>query len=663
MESHQQFVEILESKGLIRIGELSDLSGHIGIDTEFWLSSIIPVDRKSEMMGSISMSLRPNIQSEANRLKSLGLTPLFVYPGIPISEKAKLRLSQIWSSNEQEILRSLSESPKKYLEFPYISSELFRFIGCRTFRACYLASAQLAYLLNTGVINCILGTADLLFYGVPKIIIEIMQTRYKYIESKEVFDCLKIGKLELIQAFLLCGYLNQQKCEMPLISILESLKFIRIEYLTDKADQINNLIKCLECSVALSNDSLALFSNGSSDFYGQIQSPEIYKALHKLNLSPLNLQVLSHSKFYEKPPLADSNNYRRLIHSLIEIKSTTASILSALPTAPPLKAPVKVQTWFNDSEDEIQLKQLNFINWKITPDSLKQALLAQKKNFPDLQFCLKWHIDDFDSNKTLISLDSPTEIFTLDCIKSKILFIFLESIGYIFSNGVPTLFGNSYLKVDPEWQHSAFYLQELLKYGMLNGRTLRQSQYLQIPEEEFEKHCVILTDDSSRHAILLISRVFSLVQPTLNEELWTGQVDYDLAQFHSLVYAIFKNYQQLYEAIVMKEYLELAEDFADPAGLVRKSPLLPIPNPALGVAVKRLLILEDVEKVEAEMPHMTDLFLDLQRGWMFWKNFVKIMAVFKQFNAVPDNSFINEISFASKKLKEVLMRARIQVNN
>ena len=663
MESHQQFVKILESKGLIRIGELSDLSGHIGIDTELWLSQIIPDDHKSEMMGSISMSLRPNIQSEANRLKSLGLTPLFVYPGIPIFEKAKLSLSQLWSNDEREISKSLSESPKKYIEFPYISSELLRFIGCKTFRACYLASSQLAYLLNTGVVNCILGTTDLLFYDVPKIIVEIMQTRYKYIESKEVFDCLKIGKLELIQAFLLSGYLNQINCGMPLVSILESLKFIGIDHLTDQAEQINNLIKCLECSIALSYDSLSLFSNGSSELYGQIQSPEIFKALHKLNISPLNLLVLSNSKFYEKPPIADSNNYRRLIRSLLDIKSTTLSILSALPTAPPIRTPVKVQTWLSNTEDEVQIKQINFINWKITQDSLKQALLAQKKNFPDLQFCLKWHIDDFESNKTLISPHPQAENPTLDCMKSKILFIFLESIGYIFSNGVPTLFGNSFLKVDPEWQQSAFYLQELLKYGMLNGRTLRQSEYLQISEEQFEKNCVILTDDSSRHAILLISRVFSLVQPTLNEEVWTGQVDYDLAQFHSLVYAIFRNYQQLFEAIALKEYLTLVEDICDPAGLVRKSPLLPVPNPALGVAVKRLLILEDVEKVAAEMPHMTDLFLDLQRGWMFWKNFVKIMAVFKQYNAVPDNSFINEISFASKKLKEVLIRARIQVNN
>ena len=45
--------------------------------------------------------------------------------------------------------------------------------------------------------------------------------------------------------------------------------------------------------------------------------------------------------------------------------------------------------------------------------------------------------------------------------------------------------------------------------------------------------------------------------------------------------------------------------------------------------------------VAKEIPHMADIFMNLKdNGWMFKKN-LRIMEVFKQANAVPDNNFIN----------------------
>jgi hypothetical protein len=59
----------------------------------------------------------------------------------------------------------------------------------------------------------------------------------------------------------------------------------------------------------------------------------------------------------------------------------------------------------------------------------------------------------------------------------------------------------------------------LLKLGLINGRALKKSQNSDLSDESFEKLCGLSGDDNNRHAIVLISRVFSLVQPTLNEEL------------------------------------------------------------------------------------------------------------------------------------------------
>ena len=169
------------------------------------------------------------------------------------------------------------------------------------------------------------------------------------------------------------------------------------------------------------------------------------------------------------------------------------------------------------------------------------------------------------------------------------------------------------------------------------------------------------TDDTSRHAIVLISRVFSLVQPTLKEEPWTGETDYDLAQFHSLLNSIFSHYQQVYEALVLKEFISGKEFNKNAIEAVKKSPMLPYPHPALGIAIKRLLLFDDINQLIKEMPQIEDIYLDFHRGWMFWNNFVRIMNIFKSHNAVPEASFMNEIMLASKKLKTALLRARIHV--
>jgi hypothetical protein len=665
MEINRKVLEILEEKGLIRIGELADLTGRIAIDAEQWLETILPKDEKSSMMGSISMSLRPSIQEEVSRLQALNenLSLMFVFPGIPLFEKANIGENKLWSSNSLEKERCLKGFPRKYLEFPYVLVEILKHLRCETFQAPYLPSAQMAYFLKEGICNDLVGGCDLLFYPVSRIITEIMHTKYKYVKTQEVFETLAVSPVELKQVFILSGYLARFDIDIPIGNLMETIKYVRLEELTNEKDLsfVEDVFDVIETSATFALQPPGLLYESHSRLLGNKLPRDFYFAFCNSQISRHNFTLIAFNRFFEKHPVADSNNYRRMLRSLKDLKAVNISVLYSCLPIEYRRAPVKVQYWYSEIEDEVSSKTDSFINWKVTKASLSQALSDQKKNFADLQFCMKWHSDDFMSSKQLMSNDVCLEA-DIEVLHTKVLLTFLECTSYIYPKGLPTLFGSSFLKVDPEWQSSAFYLQELLKYGMLNGRTLSQTQCMQLTDEEFQKRCLILTDDSSRHAIFLISRVFSLVQPTLNEEVWNGEVDYDLAQFHSLVYAIFKNYQQLYEAIVLKEFVNSDVLFKNALDLCQRSPLLPLPNPALGIAVKKLFIVDNVEQVAKEMPHMTDLLMDLQRGWMFWKNFVKIMGIFKQHGAVPENNFFNEITYASKKLKEVLIRARIKFN-
>ncbi|OMJ83939.1 hypothetical protein SteCoe_15035 [Stentor coeruleus] len=673
MEVHRKFLELLEEKGLVSIGENSDLAGSIGIDGDWWLNRIVPIDRKSELLGSITMSLRPCLSEGLKHFSNLNLNPVLVFSGIPLNTSGRGTNTRSWEqkADDNENLEINPLEVPRHIEAYYTTFDMIKLSKGQAMRAPYFPSAQLLALYQTGKIQHVMGMTDLIFYEVPVIIIDMMQTKYKYVETAKVFQALQLTSKEIKQAFIMNGYFGKNMTDVPLEALFESMKYVRAEMLTSDIFSLGYYSNVVDCKVHLSSGPPGLgYERG--DFikaYGQKLPKELYFALGFLNISPKLFYMITHNRIEEKQPSGDSNNYRKLQKAIKDVKSTTISILSSIVDEKYFKNPIKVQYWYSEIQDEVALKPYTSINWKITISSLNRALIQHKKLFPDIYFCLKWHMEDWGNKKELINLSTTKnleETKTSDTmyLLARINLSFLEAIGYIFPTGCPSLFGKSLINIDPEWQFSGFYLQELLKYGLLNGRTLNQNQCSNtLSSETYEKLCGISTDDSSRHAIVLISRVFSLVQPTLKEEVWTGEIDYDLAQFHSLINLIFNSYQQIFEAIVLKEFLSCKEINKNYCEISKMSPLLPYPHPALGIAIKRLLIYDDINQVAMEMPQMVDLYLDLHRGWMFWKSFVKIMNIFRQYNAVPENTLMNDIAAASKKLKNALLRARIHISN
>lgn len=664
MEIHSQFLELFAEKGLLHIGNLEDLTGNIGIDGDFWLRSVLGPDTKSELLGSMSMSLRPSILSGLKPFSNFTITPVVIFPGIPLNLPDRPSYSKYWTRMaETGNLLSQNQIECKLNEETYHSIfEIIRMAKGEVMRSPYFPAAQLAYMQKAHLLSNVMGMTDLLFYQVPVIIVEVMQTRYKYLYSKEILEFFAVTPSELQQIFVMKGYLKKKVLnDLPLTALIETFKYVKAETLVNDLDLFRKTMKVIECRVSLGCGPpwINVFPNEFVKEYGMKLPKEMIYAMCVLNISPRLLAAVSLGVVEELAPIADSNNYRRLLRQLKELKSLTFSVLSSVIDQKYLKIPIKVHYWNSEIFDNIPIKPYNAIRWNIDPISLTTNLKKQKKSYADLQFCLKLHFEDYSESKSLFSESSATTDPT--CLQALINLNFLTHIGYISPVGKPMLFGKSFMQCDPEWQNSALYLQELLKMGLLNGRTLSQTSCNGITQENFEKLCGMSTDDSSRHSIILISRVFSLVQPTLSEETWTGEIDYDLAQFHSLLNAVFNTYQQAYDALILKELLLGQEINSQVVNIAKKSPLLPYPHPALGIAIKKLLICDDINQVTSEMPQIADMFMDLHRGWNFWNNFVRIMNTFKIHNAVPETGFISEILTATKKLKTSLLRARIHV--
>ena len=668
MELHSQFLDFFAEKGLLHIGNLEDLSGNIGIEGESWLKSLLPSDIKSNLLGSVTMSLRPSILASLKPFQSFGLTPVLVFPGIPLQLSPRTSLAKLWNTfaESSSIPEQHSEHPQVKEEIYYSIHDIVKIAKGEVLRAPFLSAPQLAYMCKAHLLTNVMGRADLVFYEVPVVIVEVLQTRYKYLVSKEVVENLGITYSELQQVFIMKGYLNKTLTDLPIASIFDTLRYVRAEtILQNESDReyLRKSMKILDCRISLGciPPQLNYTPNESVKEYGMRLPKEILYSMSLLTISPSLLSTIALSRQEELLPTADSNNYRRVLRSLKEIKSQTLSLMANTLDPGYFNLPIKIHYWYSEIFDILPIKPFSCPNWNIEVLSLTSSLKQQKRSSPDLHFCLKWHYDDYGDSKSLLSVKQASCEPEPLCAQALVNLNFLALIGYISPQGKPMLFGKSFMQCEPEWQNSTLYLQELLKMGVLNGRTLCQDQCSGISQENFEKLCGMSTDDSSRHAIVLISRVFSLVQPTLNEEVWTGEIDYDLAQFHSLLNAIFTSYQQAYEALVLKQFLsgkQLNQHFVE---IAKKSPMLPYPHPALGIAIKKLLLYDDINLVTAEVPQIADIFLDLHRGWNFWNNFVRIMNIFKLHGAVPETSFMNEILMATKKLKTALLRARIHV--
>merc|ERR1719382_1839716 len=84
----------------------------------------------------------------------------------------------------------------------------------------------------------------------------------------------------------------------------------------------------------------------------------------------------------------------------------------------------------------------------------------------------------------------------------------------------------------------------LMQFGILSGEPFDAQPERPFPEQvNYPKQA-----DPRTKAVLLLSRVMSLVPMKLKNDMWNADVDFDLAAFHSLVRILKRALRQLVEA-------------------------------------------------------------------------------------------------------------------
>merc|ERR1719277_958018 len=176
-----------------------------------------------------------------------------------------------------------------------------------------------------------------------------------------------------------------------------------------------------------------------------------------------------------------------------------------------------------------------------------------------------------------------------------------------------------------------------MKVGQINSEPFDAAQ-AERPFPAQVKYPVAPVDQRTK-AVLLLSRVMSLVPMKLRNDMWNADVDFDLAAFHSLVRILKRALRQLVEASLASILLkDLSRVKTLPAGFMCGSPkkedhlqtpaVLPtfmLPRACMGIVVRFFLDYKGdpalfQRDVQQKFPCCYQPLEDLKTAFAFWED-------------------------------------------
>lgn len=198
-----------------------------------------------------------------------------------------------------------------------------------------------------------------------------------------------------------------------------------------------------------------------------------------------------------------------------------------------------------------------------------------------------------------------------------------------------TVFG-SVLKDSPtRFQEPTMVALTMMQFGVMSGDPFDAQHERPFPEPvNYPKAA-----DPRTRALLLLSRVMSLVPMKLKNDMWNADVDFDLAAFHSMVRILKRALRQLVEASLASVLLKnLSQVKLLPPGFMCASPkkedhlqtpaVLPtfmLPRACMGIVVRFFLEYRGepqhfAREVSSRFPCCSQPLEDLRSAFAFWND-------------------------------------------
>lgn len=621
-------------------------------------------------------------------------------------------------------------------DFVYFIFHHLRHKGYECLQAPYFAGAQLAHFAEQGVVSTVFGPPGLLLYGVPSVVIHInfAQLSFDWVDLESVLQKWQITRDQFVDACMLAGteycltypYLNLGHFQPAApgrfnfdaaVYIIKQAPLINWMQTFPTEDMKNDHVDgyCI-CKVLVQNSPvlhlqdhvirpLGAGAGGPgcpppqvpADF-STIMGEKLPNSLYYLMLNGIIShklpQALAKGEWTDKSqPLVDTNEFRELLVGLQDYRETALGLIarhlhSGFQTKKILcKAfwdPHPIRQGLSGNAQNlpegariIQPRIPKGLRWNINQEAVEEEMRRQGVTKVDFKFCLQWHSHQFEIDGPLmrgVTRDGyPTATNDINSLSALVHFMVLEHLELIAEDAGMTVFGNVLKDSPVHLQESCLVALEMMKFGVLSGEPFDAAQEDRpFPEQvKYPKGAV----DQHTKAILLLSRVMSLVPMKLRNDMWNADVDFDLAAFHSLVRILKRALRQLVEASLASILLrDLSRVKALPPGFMCSSPkkedhlqmwaVLPtfmLPRACMGIVVRHFLEYRGEpaafqKDVSARFPCCEQPMKDLRIAFAFWDDLRRCV------DAIAEPLGAEELSEDMKSASQILYAQQQKLN-
>jgi len=638
----------LADSSLVHQGKLERLKGvRVGVDAVFWLRSIQALkDPFADALGGIPPGIFGFVDKELEAFRKHDIQPLFVFQGVApgpqhsmfvsrLDQQMELAWTYLAKGQKAEAQKCFAVSTSRINgDFVYFIFHHLRSKGYECLQAPYFAGAQLAHLMDQGVVSTVFGPPGLLLYGVQSVIMQISfgQHSFDWVDLEAVLHKWQITRDQFVDACMLAGteycltypYLNLGHFQPAVpgrfnfdaaVYIIKQAPLINWMQTFPTEDMKNDHVDgyCI-CKVLVQNSPVlhlqdhtirplgAGTTNGAQpqvpmDF-SLIMGEKLPNSLYYLMLNGIIShklpQALAKGEWTDKSqPLVDTSEFRELLGYIQDYREKALGLiarhlhqgfqdkkilLKAFWDGPQIRQGLSgSDARLPPTARTISPQIHKTLKWNINKDHLEAEQKRQGTNKVDFKFCLLWHAHDFESDgplmKGVTNTGYPSYSNDAKCLAALVHFMVLENLELIEqSDASMTVLGNVLKDSPSHLQEPCLVALELMKFGLLTSEPFDAAQ-AERPFPEQVHYPKTDTVDPRTKSLLLLSRVMSLVPMKLKNDMWNADVDFDLTAFHSLVRVLKRALRQLVEASLTSVLLkDLQRVKLLPAGFMCASP-------------------------------------------------------------------------------------------
>eukprot|EP01017_Pseudomicrothorax_dubius_P041317 TRINITY_DN6592_c0_g1_i2.p1 TRINITY_DN6592_c0_g1~~TRINITY_DN6592_c0_g1_i2.p1 ORF type:complete len:720 (-),score=154.23 TRINITY_DN6592_c0_g1_i2:152-2311(-) len=657
------------NKGLIETAKMPDLeNAKLGISGKIFLDYILSTIHPDPFIGVSMEALRGCVYNFRDYLKARKVTPMIVFEGLSTYNEERnsvhqtipaTELNQVWQQLQQGQSTGIADTAQKWFE----SRELLRVLDEMEVEyviAPYCHLSQLKFFVTYDYVHAVWSEFDMILFVPSQQIILSMDFQtdsFTFLDCKKAIYSLSILADRWNEVPALIGYTNLRSPVAPEFhpgkSFFTSIRELVSKKLRGNEAHIDHAMlssvhqKFDMLPYADSNMKLETFSKKS--YTNKIESISYAftkEALYCLSFGIVGRELfdaLARRTLVLRTPLADSPELNLIVEKKV-LNHWEKTLSLAAPVYTKLSGAHKTAPFFfikGTEKRQIPIKPALLWDKKFKLDYIQKAMTDANETEVSFALVIRLFVD-FGKKAEQNPEVEATILENADNFSSHIDFevyvriLFLNALEIITLNPRNiSLTGGALRYVPPKVEESVLILLETMRgEGTLFG--LGDDFTPTTPDFSSLTSLSSSLSKENRQKVLLISRLFCVVNPSIRPGPWQHSHDYDLSQMHCIIEAIQSSFRNLYDACILAALPKDSSRFSLVSLLRRNAPFRGTLNIGLGYVIRDMIQSSvtnhptSIENLLKKYPEFEMMEHYLKRGHLVFDSIVKVFEYFKK---------------------------------